>query len=271
MQTLKHLISKNKDPLVMGILNVTPDSFSDGGKYLNLRAAIDHAMGMIEEGALIIDIGGESTRPNAHEVSLETEKARIEPIIKALRKETDIYISLDTNKPELMRIGIDLGVNMINDIYALSKPEAMNVLSKSKVDVCLMHMQGNPKTMQENPSYDEVVSEVKFFLDNQIEHCINNGIEASRIMIDPGFGFGKTHEDNLAIFNGIEVFTHNQIALMIGLSRKSIIKKLVGENEDAIIQASALMAAIASKKGAKVLRVHDVKATKIAINLLKNL
>jgi len=271
MQTLKHLISKNKDPLVMGILNVTPDSFSDGGKYLNLTAAIDHAMSMIDEGALIIDIGGESTRPDSQEVSLETEKARIEPVIKALRKETEIYISLDTNKPELMRLGIDLGVNMINDIYALSKPEAMNVLSESEVDVCLMHMQGNPKTMQVNPSYNEVVSEVNFFLDNQIEHCINNGIEASRIMIDPGFGFGKTHKDNLAMFDGIEVFTHNQIALMIGLSRKSIIKKLVGENEDAIIQASALMAAIASKKGAKVLRVHDVKATKIAINLLKNL
>jgi dihydropteroate synthase len=271
MQTLKHLISKNKDPLVMGILNVTPDSFSDGGKYLNLTAAVDHAMSMIEEGALMIDIGGESTRPNAQEVSLETEKARIEPVIKALRKETDIYLSIDTNKPELMRLGIDLGVNMINDIYALSKPEAMNVLSESEVDVCLMHMQGNPKTMQKNPSYNEVVSEVKYFLDSQIENCINNGIGTSRIMIDPGFGFGKTHEDNLAIFNEIEAFTHNQITLMIGLSRKSIIKKLVGENEDAIIQASALMAGIASKKGAKVLRVHDVRATKIAINLLKNL
>ena len=271
MQTLKHLISNNKDPLIMGILNVTPDSFSDGGKYLNLTAGIDHAISMIEEGALIIDIGGESTRPNAQEISLETERSRIEPVIKALRKETDIYISLDTNKPELMRVGIDLGVNMVNDIYALTKPNAMNILSESKVDVCLMHMQGNPKTMQENPSYDDVVSEVKFFLDNQIEHCFNNGIEASRIMIDPGFGFGKTHEDNLAIFNGIEAFTHNQITLMIGLSRKSIIKKLVGENEDAIIQASALMAAIASKKGAEVLRVHDVKATKIAIDLLKKL
>ena len=271
MQTLKHLISKNKNPLVMGILNVTPDSFSDGGKYLNLTAAINHAMSMVEDGALIIDAGGESTRPNSQKVSVEIEKARIEPVIKELRKETDTYISLDTNKPELMKMGIDLGVNMINDIYALSKPEAMNVLSKSKVDVCLMHMQGNPKTMQENPRYDNVVSEVKFFLDNQIEHCFNNGIEASRIMIDPGFGFGKTHEDNLAIFNGIKAFTHNEITLMVGLSRKSIIKKLVGENEDAIIQASALMGAIASKKGAKVLRVHDVKATKIAIDLLDNL
>ena len=271
MQTLKQLISKNKDPIVMGILNVTPDSFSDGGKYLGLTAAIDHAMSMIEEGALIIDIGGESTRPNAQKVSLETEKARIVPVIKALKKESDIYLSLDTNKPELMKIGADLGVNMINDIYALTKPEAMNILAESKLDVCLMHMQGNPQTMQENPSYDEVVSEVKFFLDNQIEHCINNGIEESRIMVDPGFGFGKTHEDNLAIFNKIEEFTHKKIALMIGLSRKSIIKKLVGENEDAIIQASALMAAIASKKGAKVLRVHDVKATKIAVNLLNNL
>ena len=131
-----------------------------------------------------------------------------------------------------MRLGIDLGVNMINDIYALSKPEAMNVLSESEVDVCLMHMQGNPKTMQKNPSYNEVVSEVKFFLDSQIENCINNGIGASRIMIDPGFGFGKSHEDNLAIFNEIEAFTHNQITLMVGLSRKSIIKKLVGENEE---------------------------------------
>ena len=271
MQTLKQLISKNKDPIVMGILNVTPDSFSDGGKYLGLTAAIDHAMSMIEEGALIIDIGGESTRPNAQKVSLETEKARIVPVIKALKKESDIYLSLDTNKPELMKIGVDLGVNMINDIYALTKPEAMNILAESKLDVCLMHMQGNTQTMQENPSYDEVVSEVKFFLDNQIEHCINNGIEESRIMVDPGFGFGKTHEDNLAIFNKIEEFTHKKIALMIGLSRKSIIKKLVGENEDAIIQASALMAAIASKKGAKVLRVHDVKATKIAVNLLNNL
>ena len=249
MQTLKQLISKNKDPIVMGILNVTPDSFSDGGKYLGLTAAIDHAMSMIEEGALIIDIGGESTRPNAQKVSLETEKARIVPVIKALKKESDIYLSLDTNKPELMKIGVDLGANMITDIYALTKPQ----------------------TMQDNPSYDEVVSEVKFFLDNQIEHCINNGIEESRIMVDPGFGFGKTHEDNLAIFNKIEEFTHKKIALMIGLSRKSIIKKLVGENEDAIIQASALMAAIASKKGAKVLRVHDVKATKIAVNLLNNL
>jgi len=255
----------------MGILNVTPDSFSDGGKYLNVGAAVDHAISMIDEGALIIDIGGESTRPNAEEISLETEKSRIEPVIKALRKLSDVYISLDTNKPELMRIGVDLGVNMINDIYALRKPESISILSESKVDVCLMHMQGTPKTMQKNPKYGEVVSDVKCFLDNQIENCINNGIEPSRIMIDPGFGFGKTHKDNLSIFSAIEELSHSQCPLMVGISRKSTIKKLVGENEDAIIQASALMAAIASKKGAKVVRVHDVRPTKNAIELLKYL
>ncbi|MDA1339244.1 MAG: dihydropteroate synthase [Proteobacteria bacterium] len=271
MQTLKQLIIQKKTPLIMGILNVTPDSFSDGGKYLNVAVAVKHAMRMIEDGALIIDIGGESTRPSAHEVPFEEEKNRVEPIIKALRKETDIYISLDTNKPVLMKLGIDLGVNMINDIYALAKPDALNVISKSAVDVCLMHMKGSPETMQNNPTYHDVLSEVDCFLREKIQKCVDHGIDISRVMIDPGFGFGKSHDDNMKLFSQIDLLASNQCPLMIGLSRKSMIKNLVGENEGDIIQGSALMAAMAGKKGAKVLRVHDVKATKIAIELLNYL
>ena len=272
MHTLNNILSKNSGPLIMGILNVTPDSFSDGGKYLDVKTAVNHAIRLVEEGAAIIDIGGESTRPNASPISLEEERSRIEPVIRALKKEANVYLSLDTNKPELMKIGIDLGVNMINDVYALTKPGALQVISESTVDVCLMHMKGSsPQTMQNNPTYDDVISEVKDVLRKRIQDCQSCGIDQSRIIIDPGFGFGKTHQDNMILFAGMEKVSFDPIPLMIGLSRKSMIKNLVGENEDDIIQASAIMAAMAGKKGAKILRVHDVKATKIAVELLKYL
>ena len=266
MPTINHMIKTKKSPLIMGILNVTPDSFSDGGHFFSHKKAIDHAYQMLDEGADMIDIGGESTKPGALPVLIDEEIARIKPVLEALKNETNLYLSLDTNKAKVMELGLDLGVSMINDVYALRNEGAMDVIAKSSCDVCLMHMQGKPQTMQTNPQYNDVVNEVKSFLSDRINACLKNDIHQDRIVIDPGFGFGKTFEDNLNVFNSITQFQDLKSPMLIGISRKSMMRTIIGDNEDDIIQLSAFMAALASQRGASILRVHDVKETKKALN-----
>lgn len=266
MPTINHMIKTKKSPLIMGILNVTPDSFSDGGHFFSSKKAIDHAFQMLDEGADMIDIGGESTKPGALPVPIDEEMARIKPVLEALKNETNLYLSLDTNKAKVMELGLDLGVSMINDVYALRNEGAMDVIAKSSCDVCLMHMQGKPQTMQTNPQYNDVVNEVKSFLSDRINACLKNDIHQDRIVIDPGFGFGKTFDDNLNVFNSITQFQDLKSPMLIGISRKSMIRTIIGDNEDDIIQLSAFMAALAAQRGASILRVHDVKETQKALN-----
>ena len=252
----------------MGILNITPDSFSDGGKYLTLNEALKRAHEMIEEGVDIIDIGGESTRPGSEPVSLDEELKRIIPIIEALKKDSDIAISVDTYKPQVMKEAIDRDVAMINDVYALRQPSAIDVIKHSKVGICLMHMQGTPQTMQINPHYTNVVSEVKSFLEVRANDLVSEGIEKSRIILDPGFGFGKTFEHNIALLQDLESFKSLKLPVLVGLSRKSFIRKILNGEHDDHLSGSIAAAIFSVIKGAKILRVHDIKETKSALNII---
>ena len=252
----------------MGILNITPDSFSDGGKYLTLNEALKRAHEMIEEGVDIIDIGGESTRPGSEPVSLDEELKRIIPIIEALKKDSDIAISVDTYKPQVMKEAIDRDVAMINDVYALRQPSAIDVIKHSKVGICLMHMQGTPQTMQINPHYTNVVSEVKSFLEARANDLVSEGIEKSRIILDPGFGFGKTFEHNIALLQHLESFKSLKLPVLVGLSRKSFIRKILNGEHDDHLSGSIAAAIFSVIKGAKILRVHDIKETKSALNII---
>ena len=258
-----------KRPLVMGILNTTPDSFSDGGMYLDSNAALKRANQMIEEGVDIIDIGGESTRPGSDPVSTDEELKRIVPIIEAIKKISDIAISIDTYKPEVMKEVIDMDVAMINDIFALQKPNAIDLLKKSNVGVCLMHMQGTPKTMQLNPTYKNVVSEVRSFLEERANLIANEGIDKSRIILDPGFGFGKTFEHNIELLQNIESFQSLNLPILVGLSRKSFIRKILNGDYDDHLSGSISAAILSVLKGAKILRVHDVKETQSAFKIIQ--
>ena len=257
-----------KRPLVMGILNITPDSFSDGGKYLDFSDALKRAHAMIEEGVDIIDIGGESTRPGSDPVSIDEELKRIIPIIEALKRDSDIAISVDTYKPEVMKEVIDMDVAMINDVYALTQPGAIDVIKKSEVGICLMHMQGTPKTMQINPTYKNVVSEVQLFLKGRAEMLISEGIDQSRIILDPGFGFGKTFEHNIEMLKKLESFQSLKFPLLVGLSRKSFIRKILNGEHDDHLSGSISAAIFSVLKGAKILRVHDVKETLSALKII---
>jgi len=258
-----------KRPLVMGILNITPDSFSDGGMYLDSNAALKRADKMIEEGVDIIDIGGESTRPGSDPVSTDEELKRIVPIIEAIKKISDIAISIDTYKPEVMKEVIDMDVAMINDIYALQKPNAIDLIKKSNVGVCLMHMQGTPKTMQLNPTYKNVVSEVRSFLEERANLIANEGIGKTRIILDPGFGFGKTFEHNIDLLKNIESFKSLNLPILVGLSRKSFIRKILNGDHDDHLSGSISAAVLSAVKGAKILRVHDVKETQSAFKIIQ--
>ena len=258
-----------KRPLVMGILNITPDSFSDGGMYLDSNAALKRADKMIEEGVDIIDIGGESTRPGSDPVSTDEELKRIVPIIEAIKKISDIAISIDTYKPEVMKEVIDMDVAMINDIYALQKPNAIDLIKKSNVGVCLMHMQGTPKKMQLNPTYKNVVSEVRSFLEERANLIANEGIGKTRIILDPGFGFGKTFEHNIDLLKNIESFKSLNLPILVGLSRKSFIRKILNGDHDDHLSGSISAAILSVIKGAKILRVHDVKETQSAFKIIQ--
>jgi dihydropteroate synthase len=256
-------------PKVMGIVNVTPDSFSDGGKFAATNLAVEHALKLAEEGAAILDIGGESTRPNATPVSLQQELDRVIPVIEALAKQINIPISIDTYKPAVMQAAIAAGASMINDVRALQEDGALNIVANSNVGVCLMHMQGMPQTMQQNPQYNDVVIDVKAFLVARLQAIIHAGCRASNILLDPGFGFGKTREHNIALLQGLESFADLGQPLLVGLSRKSVLGQVTGNDVDARLYASIAASVIAAMKGAKILRVHDVKATVEALKMVE--
>ena len=267
LQLNKHVFDL-KRPLIMGILNITPDSFSDGGQYLTLDEALKRAHQMIEEGVDIIDIGGESTRPGSEPVSADEELKRITPIIEAFKKKSDIAMSVDTYKPQVMKVVIGMDVAMINDVYALSQSGAIDIIKQSHVGLCLMHMQGTPKTMQQNPHYTNVVSEVKLFLEARAKHLMSEGIDKSRIILDPGFGFGKTFEHNIELLQQLESFQTLKLPLLVGLSRKSFIRKILNGDYDDHLSGSISAAIFSVIKGAKILRVHDVKETKSALKII---
>ncbi len=254
-------------PLVMGVVNVTPDSFSDGGKFEDSQAAIEHAHQLIEEGADILDIGGESTRPGAAPVSIDEEIQRVLPIIEALSSQP-IPISIDTMKPEVMRAAINSGASMVNDVNGLRAPGAVEVCAASGVGVCIMHMQGDPRSMQAEPRYIDVVDEVRRFLLERAHFCECAGIDKPRIVIDPGFGFGKNREHNLTLLRHLEEFTGLGYAVLAGLSRKSVLGKITGQEVVSRGPASIAAALLAVQHGAQIVRVHDVSATKDALAIL---
>lgn len=254
-------------PLIMGVVNVTPDSFSDGGKFLSANAAIDHAHQLIDEGADILDVGGESTRPGAQPVSADQELHRVLPIIEALR-DARIPVSIDTMKTEVMKVAIQAGVSMVNDVNALRAEGAIQACASSGVGVCLMHMQGEPRTMQREPTYADVVGEVKSFLVDRAHACELAGISKERIVIDPGFGFGKNREQNLTLLRHLREFRDAEYAVLVGLSRKSVLGKITGQEVVSRVPASVAAALLAVQNGAQIVRVHDVRATKDALAIL---
>lgn len=257
---------QGKGPLVMGIVNVTPDSFSDGGKHLQHDAALTHALQLIAEGADILDIGGESTRPGAKPVSIQEEMDRVLPLIEKLR-DAAVPVSIDTFKPEVMQAAIAAGAQMVNDINALQDAEATNAVAAGHVAVCLMHKQGNPQTMQEQPVYQNVVAEVGSFLAERIAAAEAAGIQRDRIVIDPGFGFGKTLAHNLALLQRLNELTMLGVPVLTGLSRKSMLGALTGQDVGQRLPASVAAALIAVQHGAHIVRVHDVRATVDALKI----
>jgi dihydropteroate synthase len=253
-------------PRIAGIINVTPDSFSDGGMNFDAGAAIAHGLRLIEDGADLLDVGGESTRPGAEEVSAEEEILRVVPVIEALAKQMSVPIAIDTSKAEVMRAAVAAGAGFINDVFALRRDGALDAAADLKVPVCLMHMQGEPRTMQEDPHYDDVVSDVRRFLAERIFACEMSGIDKKRIVVDPGFGFGKTLEHNLALLRALDQFAALGVPLLVGLSRKGMIGTLTGrENPADRAAGSAAAALLAVQKGAAIVRVHDVAATRDAL------
>ncbi|MEL7311522.1 MAG: dihydropteroate synthase [Pseudomonadota bacterium] len=255
-------------PLIMGVLNVTPDSFSDGGRYASTDAAVMAAQRMLQAGADIIDVGGESTRPGAADVSLEQELERTIPVIDAIARDSEAVISIDTSKPRVMRDAVAAGASLINDVRALSEPNALETAGELEVPVCLMHMQGAPETMQASPHYADVVIEVREFLYDRILACQRAGISADRILVDPGFGFGKRLEDNLALVRGLDAIGNLGYPVLIGVSRKSMLGQITGRGVAHRQTASAILAAECVRRGARLVRVHDVESTVDALKIL---
>jgi dihydropteroate synthase len=254
--------------LVMGVLNVTPDSFSDGGKFVRLDDAVERGVRMAEEGAAIIDVGGESTRPGAQPVGLDEELRRVIPVVARLRSRTQAVISVDTSKPEVMNAAAAAGAGIINDVRALREPGALEVAAASGCGVCLMHMLGEPRTMQDSPSYQDVVAEVRIFLAERVEACIGAGLPAERIVLDPGFGFGKTQAHNLELLRHLGEISVGGLPILAGLSRKSLAGTLTGRPPEERVHGSVALAVIAALNGARILRVHDVAATADALKVV---
>ena len=253
-------------PLVMGIVNVTPDSFSDGGRHLQCDAALAHARQLIAVGADILDIGGESTRPGAQPVSVQEELDRVIPVIEGLRG-ASVPVSIDSRKPEVMQAAIAAGALMVNDIGALQDSAAMDAVASGNIAVCLMHKQGEPQTMQAQPKYFDVVAEVSEFLRNRIAAAEAAGIQRNRIVIDPGFCFGKTLAHNLTLLRELNVLTELGVPVLAGLSRKSMLGTLTGQDVEQRLPASIAAALIAVQRGANIVRVHDVRATVDALKI----
>jgi dihydropteroate synthase len=254
---------------VMGILNVTPDSFSDGGQFQVRDAALRHVEQMLAEGVDIIDVGGESTRPGAASISLQAELDRVVPVIEAIRERFGVPVSVDTSKPEVMRLAVAAGAAMVNDVCALQEAGALEVCAGLSVPVCLMHMQGLPRTMQQAPQYTDVVWDVGQFFEERITACEQAGITRNRLILDPGFGFGKTLQHNLNLLRRLGEFSLLKLPILVGVSRKSMIGALLDNRPvDGRLYGSVAAAVIAAMNGAKIIRVHDVKATVDAIRIV---
>ena len=252
-------------PRILGVINVTPDSFSDGGANESVDAAVAHGLRLLADGADALDIGGESTRPGAEEVPAELEIARVVPVIERLARETSVPISIDTSKPEVMRAAVAAGAGIINDVYALRREGALEAARDLSVPVILMHMQGEPRSMQKAPHYDDAVDEVRRFLADRIFACELAGIPKARIVIDPGFGFGKALEHNLSLLAGLETFADLGVPLLAGMSRKRMIGELTGRDINERLVGSVAAHLMAAERGAMLLRVHDVAAMRDAL------
>ena len=253
---------------VMGILNATPDSFSDGGRYRQLDAALRHAEAMVQAGATLIDVGGESTRPGAPPVSLAEELDRVAPVVEVIARELDVIISVDTSTPEVMSETARLGAGLINDVRSLRRPGAREAAAATGLPVCLMHMLGEPDTMQNDPHYDDLVGEVTAFLDEQMVQCQAAGIDSSRIILDPGFGFAKTLEHNLSLFKHMPSLLALGRPLLVGVSRKSMIGAVLNRPVNERLHGGLALAALAMTKGARILRVHDVAETADVVRMI---
>lgn len=254
-------------PLVMGVLNVTPDSFSDGGKFFATDAAIRQAERMFAAGAAIVDVGGESSRPGAGQISEDEELDRVIPVIETISDGTDIAVSIDTSKPGVMRAAVNAGASMINDVYALRQDGAVEAASELDVAVCLMHMQGEPGTMQENPGYRDIPGDILDFLSKRITACRDAGIDDEKIVIDPGFGFGKSHEHNVRLLASLDRFQELGMPLLVGLSRKSTLGALTGKDVEERLPAGIAAAILAVERGAHIVRTHDVDETIDALKI----
>lgn len=248
-------------PQVMGILNVTPDSFSDGGRFRQRDEALRHAAAMVAAGASLIDVGGESTRPGAVQVSADEELQRVAPVVEAIAAELEVIISVDTSCPQVMRESARLGAGLINDVRSLRREGALQAAAESGLPVCLMHMQGEPETMQKNPHYDDLLAEVQAFFAERMAACAAAGIDAGRIILDPGFGFAKNLQHNLSLFKHMQVLHGFARPLLVGVSRKSMIGQALGREVDKRLAGGLALAALAVAKGACILRVHDVAET----------
>lgn len=245
-------------PVVMGVLNVTPDSFSDGGRFGEIAAAVRQAERMVGEGAAIIDVGGESTRPGAEEVPEQREIERVAPVIEALVSRFDVVVSVDTSKPGVMREAVARGAGIVNDVYALRREGALEEAARLGVAVCLMHMQGEPRTMQENPRYEDVAGEVATFLEERVAGCEAGGLSRERIVVDPGFGFGKTEQHNVRLLAELSRLGRLGLPLLVGLSRKRTLGSLTGRGTDERMPAGVAAAVLAVERGAHIVRTHDV-------------
>jgi len=253
---------------IMGVINTTPDSFSDGGRFVDPRAAIEHARRLIDEGADILDVGGESTRPGAARVDADEEIRRTMPVIEAIRRFSSIPISIDTSKPEVMREASRAGVDLINDVWALRLPGALQAAVEANLPVCLMHMLGEPGSMQQNPVYNDVVDEVRGFLKARLEQAVHAGIAPDQLLVDPGFGFGKTLEHNLRLLKRLDVFAAMGYPLLVGISRKSMLGQILDKPVEQRLFGSVAAAVLAAMSGARIIRVHDVTATKDALAIV---
>lgn len=254
-------------PQVMGVLNITPDSFYDGGYFLNPTKAIERGLEIIAEGASILDIGGESVRPGAASISVQEELDRVLPVLQGIRKETNAIISIDTSKPEVMEQCILYGADLINDITALQDPASVKIVAKHQVAVCLMHMQGSPATMQHNPTYSNLLAVIKDFFQERIDYCVENGVQRDCILLDPGFGFGKTTTHNLQLLKYLQSFQELGQPILAGLSRKFSIGEILNKPVDQRLYGSIAAHVIAVLNGANIVRVHDIKPTVDALNI----
>jgi dihydropteroate synthase len=255
-------------PLVCGVLNVTPDSFSDGGRFHGFDRAVERGCALAAEGADLVDVGGESTRPGSRPPTLAEELDRVVPVVEALSRQVPVPLSVDTSRPEVMRAAVAAGASMVNDVRALRSPGALQAAAELGVPVCLMHMQRSPETMQEDPRYRDVVAEVRTFLAERVRACLDAGIRQEHLVVDPGFGFGKTLAHNVALLASLDAFTGLGVPVMVGLSRKSLLGQLTGRGVADRLPGSLAAAVVAVQRGATLLRVHDVAATRDVLAVL---